>query len=142
MYLNLSIPSTVFRVPSLPDLYPCLATISIITTSSLTNFYNEYQTFILKIIQFIIDKVPLTTAIQEIQHLKTPLLKSEFTYILTNLRAIKEAMIAEVHITEGIINIHSIIMLIVENIIKGTSMSFLIPQIKNLQSLITQEFDC
>jgi hypothetical protein len=142
MYLDLSIPATVFRVPSLPDTYQCFTTITIITTSSLTNFYNEYQTFILKIIQFIIDKVTLTTAIEEIQLLQAPLLQSEFTYILTNLRAIKAAMIAEVHITEGIINIHSIIMLIVENIIKGTSMTFLIPQIKNLQSLITQEFDC
>ena len=119
MYLDLSIPATVFRVPSLPDLYQRLSTITITSTSSLPAFYKEYQTFILKIIQFIIDRVTLTTVIEEIQRLHTPFLRSEVT-------SVKQA-------DTLLQQIESIFLSIIDNISSGVNIPFVLNRVKFLR---------
>ena len=73
-YINLSATTnqlTVFYVPSLPEKYQLVATIVVVPVNNVATFYSEYETFILKIIQYIIDKVSLDTVIKEIQEIQT-----------------------------------------------------------------------
>jgi hypothetical protein len=198
--------SAVFFTPSIPKEYQILT--ELITTNIYT-FYTEYETYILNIIQFIIDKISLDTVLKEIQilqaaikttvqaeavlhkieiillsvvdniaagvdikliinritYLKTQLAlatdlpviynditdliayvmeqitnKESLDIVLSNLLTIKTAMAGEVQIAQEIIHIQNIIITIIENVIEGIDMSFIIGRITYLQGLIKVQF--
>jgi hypothetical protein len=128
VYINIAVASssqataTIFRVPSLPEQYQLIAEIVQVETTTLTSFYSEYETFILKIIQYVTDRVSLDTIIKDL----TPL--------QTEIRTIAEA-------EEILFVIQKLMLSIVDNIAAGVDINIILIRIAYLQDQLSLAAD-
>jgi len=111
--------ATVFRVPSLPAQYQILTAIDQVETTNINSFYSEYETFILKIIQYVTDRVSLDKIIKEL----TPL--------QTEIRTIAEA-------DKILISIQHIMLSIIDNIAACIDINLVLNRISYLQQQLRQ----
>jgi hypothetical protein len=117
----LSQASIVF-VPSLPTEYQIVSKITTVPTKNISTFYSEYEAFILKIIQYIIDKVSLDTVIQDIAALQK------------EIQTVVEA--------EHILNtIETIMLTIVDNIAAGIDINLILNRITYLKQQLALATD-
>ena len=111
--------ATVFRVPSLPVQYQILTAINQVQTTNITSFYNEYETFILNIIQYVTDRVSLDKIIKDLTPLHT---------------AIHTAAEAD----EILLVVQKIMLSIINNIAAGVDINLILVRITYLQEQLRQ----